>query len=114
MELGKSYSRVSISTSAGGTGELIAASGTLVNRLHGLYVSPSTDALLKIESGSSVGSTDVASLAGDIALVSRTPFTMPFIKVREGVLSSAAGKNLQVTSTAGTLGGWATVSQSTA
>lgn len=107
------FTYVSISTTAGGAKELIAAATGKTPRLHGLYIGAAAGCTIKLESGSSVGSTDLASVAGAVPVAANAHLRIPFVSQVEAAVPGTAAKNLQVSSTASALAGWAFVSSST-
>lgn len=103
---------VTIATTAKGVKELVDAASGKTPRLHGLSVVATTAGTMKLESGSSVGSTDLGLIGAAIPMAANGHFRMPFVKVVEGSVPGTSGKNLQVSSTASALTGWAFVSSS--
>lgn len=113
MDIPLSFTHVVIATTAGGAQELVAAVAGKTARIHSLYVGSTAAATLIIESGSTVGSTDLVAVAGPVPFGSGQRSVVPFVKTVEGSIPGTVAHNIQVSSAAGTLAGWATVSIST-
>lgn len=105
-------SYVAIGTTAKGVKELVAAASGKTPRLHGLLVVAATTCTVKLESGSSVGSTDLAIVGGAIPLAAKAYLNVAFEKTIEGSVAGTSAKHLQISSTASALAGWAFVSSS--
>lgn len=105
MEIPLSFAQVTITTTAGGTKELVAAAAGKTPRVHGMVVSSSTVANLTI---ASTGTT-VALLP----VLASSPLVVPFERTIEGALKGTLAKNLEISSTSAILGGYAIVSSST-
>ena|GEM_PF-4215940 len=104
---------VAIGTTATGAKELVAATSGKTPRLHGLFVGATTGCTVKIESGSSVGSTDLAGVGNAIPVAANGQINLPFVPQVEGAVPGTVAKNLQISSTGSALSGWAMLSSST-
>jgi hypothetical protein len=106
------FTFTAIATTATGAQELVAAAAGKTPRLHGLLVAAAGACTVKIESGSSVGSTDLSLIGGAIPVAANAYVHVPFERTAEGGAPGTVAKNLQISSTASGLSGWAHVSSS--
>ncbi len=102
---------VTIGTTAKGIKELVDAVSGKTPRLHGLSVVATTVCTMKLASGSTAGSTSPL-IGAAIPMAANGHFRMSFVKVIEGSVPGTSAKNLQISSTASALTGWAFVSSS--
>lgn len=105
MEIPLSFAQVTITTTAGGSKELVDAVAGKTPRIHALIVSSSTTANITI---ASTGTT-VALLP----VLASSPLVVPFERTIEGAIKGTLAKNLEISSTSAILGGLAIVSSST-
>ena len=105
MEIPLEFSYVAISTTAGGTQELVAAAAGKTPRLHGVVVGTTAACAITFSS--------TAAVAGPLPIAARVGLSIPFVPQVEGSLPGTLAKNLSISSTASVLSGWAFVSSST-
>jgi len=113
MDIPLEFSQVVINTTAGGVREILASATGKTARIHALHIGATGAGTVKLESGSSVGSTDLAAVAGAVPIAANAHLSIPFERTVEGSFAGTAAKNIQISSTAAGLKGWATVSSST-
>lgn len=108
MDLGKTYTQVSIATTSSTAAKVLLAGATgQIGRLHELVVTLSTTGTVQVLSGS-------VALTGKMGATGNAAIVIPWRPQIEGCLASSAGAALSINSTAATLAGYAIVSASTA